>query len=431
VTRGVGESVSKRSETFVRIAGLIVAIGAIGAATYVIAKLYTGRGAATPIRAAIYEQPLVALLGLAGVAVGIWMAVQPRQAIAARAWLNPRWVWRERRGEAILLLISGLLGIAVLEAGSRALYARDERLPFFFPPEFLVYPPLYHAMQDYAPDATNVLLLGGSVLNGAGRDGKLQDALGPGWRVYNVAQNAHSSLDSLTKYRWLIDRGYRFDYVVFYHGINEVRANNAPPEVFRANYSHYLFYRLVHAVFGGEHPVRRAALHSALVFRADRLVTQLRETRAFGRNFVNIAYPREDWLNYGVDVRSAASFEANLTAIAELANETGAKMIVGEFLYDPRLDDYAEGRAGAGSRDEMVAYTKEWGLPEHVRGGILAHNALLAAHTGEYTYISFDAMKRSENFIDPCHFADGAEAQFVRLWAEALTHEHARTHAER
>lgn len=416
----VGEGVLKRSTRIVRATGLIIALASAAASAFVIAKLYTGRGADAPVRAAIYEQPLVVLLGIVGTAIGSWAAIRPGQCIAARAWLNPRWVWRERRGEAILLLFSAVLALLMLEVGSRALYARDEHLPYLFPPEYLVYPPLYHAMRDYSPETMNVLLLGGSVLNGVGQDNKLQDALGPGWRVYNVAQNAHSSLDSLTKYQWLTARGYRFDYVIFYHAINEVRANNAPPDVFRADYSHYLFYRLVHAVFGQKHPVHRAALHSALVFRVDRLMTQLRETRTLGRRFVNIAYPREDWIDYGGEIRSALSFEANLLGIAAIARQTGAAFIVGEFVYDPRLDDFVQRKPGAPSRNEMIAYTKEWGLPEHVQKGIATHNDVILRHAGEFHVVPFGTMRRPEYFIDPCHFTPEAEAEFVRRWATAI-----------
>jgi len=412
--------VSKRAEWVIRVVGLDVAAASVAVSAYVVAKLYTGRGGDAPIRAAIYEQPLVALLGLAGLALGAWMVTRPREFAGARAWLNPRWVWRARRGEALLLVASAIIGALILEAGSRALYARDERLPFFYPTEYLVYPPLYHAMRDYSADTKNVLLLGGSVLMGAGRRGEMQEALGPGWRVYNVAQNAHSSLDSLTKYRWLVAHGYRFDYVVFYHGINEVRANNCPPDVFRDDYSHYLFYRLVHAVFDEGHPVQRWALRSALVYRADRLVAQLRNTRTFGRHFVTTSYPREDWLKYGAEIRSAGPFEANLMEIARLANAHGATLLVGEFFYDPVLDAYVDGREGAPSREAMVAYTREWGLPENVLKGIRAHNAVIREHRDGFVGVDTSAMRQHEKFIDPCHLTETANAEFVALMANAL-----------
>jgi hypothetical protein len=95
----------------------------------------------------------------------------------------------------------------------------------------LIYPPLYEQLYDYTGDTTNILLLGGPVLYFAGRQAALREAFGEDARVYNFAQTAHSSLDSLTKYRYALDRGYRFDYVIFYHGINEVRANNVPPRI--------------------------------------------------------------------------------------------------------------------------------------------------------------------------------------------------------
>lgn len=363
-----------------------------------------------PIRAALHEQPLVAILGLTGVGIGLLVALYPRESVAVRRWLNPRWVWRERKGEAVLLTFSSLLALGVLEIGSRALYAHDEKLPFLYPPEYLVYPPLYHAMRDYDPKARNVLMLGGSVMYGAGRSNTLEKTLGPPWRVYNLAQNAQCSLDAVTKYRWLDEHGYRFDYVLFYEAINETRLNNVPLELFREDYTHYLFYRLVRNVFTDERPLARIALHSALVFRVDRLITQLRETRAFGQHFVNIAYPREDWLKYGAESKTVKPYEANLHAIAELAQALDAKLIVAEFAYDPRLD----------TPDENAdTYTKEWGAAENVRSGIAAHNAIL--HTlPNVRVLPTSEFRRGEYFIDPCHFTPEAEAKFIQFWADAL-----------
>jgi hypothetical protein len=70
----------------------------------------------------------------------------------------------------------------------------------------LIYPPLYEQLYDYTGDTTNILLLGGPVLYFAGRQAALREAFGEDARVYNFAQTAHSSLDSLTKYRYALDR---------------------------------------------------------------------------------------------------------------------------------------------------------------------------------------------------------------------------------
>lgn len=403
-----------------RIFGALCAAASIAAAAFVIAKLYTGRGNATPIRSALHEQPLVAILGVTGLVVGLLIAVYPCEFIAARRWLNPRWVLRERKGEAALLAFSSLLALITLEIGSRALYAHDEKLPFFYPPEYLVYPPLYHAMRDYDPNARNVLLLGGSVMYGAGRGGVMQDKLGSPWRVYNLAQNAQCSLDALTKYRWLDERGYKFDYVLFYEAINETRLNNAPPEVFREDYTHYLFYRLVHTVFGDERPLWRAALHSALVFRIDRLITQLRETRAFGQRFVNIAYPREDWTGYGRLVRTEVPYERNMLAIADLAKHTDAKLIAAEFAYDPFIDQAFKPHFDDFGYEVYDRYTMEWGDANGVRTGIRTHNYVLRRNAAEFKVLSTDFFQNSDYFIDPCHFTPEAEAQFIQFWADAL-----------
>lgn len=408
-----------RGHAVLRVIGLAIALGAAAGAVFVVFKLYSGRGADAPLRSAAMEQPLVVLLGLAGIALGIWMALFPGQVIAARAWLNPRYVWRERRGEAALLWVGTLVGLLLLEGASRALYARSGDLPFFYPLPYAVYPALHTEMRDYDADATNVLLLGGSVLWGVGKNHP-DDALCRGCRVYNLAQPAHSSLDSLTKYQYLAEQGYRFDYVVFYHGINETRANNVPPEQFSSNYNHYFFYRLVNTVFHGRKPWLRAGLNSALVFRLNRLATDLRQTRFFGRRGVHLAFPREDWLQYGRDIKSAKPFETNVLAVADLAGANGAQLVVLEFAYDPVIDRYAAGDDDGPSRTEMVRYTEQWGLPEHVRAGMRAHNEVLAAHRDRYVYRTTETLRRSNYFVDPCHFTNEGENALVDLIRDAL-----------
>ena len=57
-----------------------------------------------------------------------------------------------------------------------------------------------------------------------------------------MSQGAHTTLDSYLKHKALHNK--TFDVVVIYHGINEVRANNSPPEIFKPDYSHYAWYEL-------------------------------------------------------------------------------------------------------------------------------------------------------------------------------------------
>jgi hypothetical protein len=107
----------------VRFAGVLLALASSLGCWFVIWKLYTGRGGETPIRSALQEQPLVALFGIAGALMGIGLALGARRAVENRNWLNPRWILRERKGKLALLVAGCLIGLIVLEIGSRAVYA--------------------------------------------------------------------------------------------------------------------------------------------------------------------------------------------------------------------------------------------------------------------------------------------------------------------
>ena len=54
--------------------------------------------------------------------------------------------------------------------------------------------------------------------------------------------------DSLWKYRYWYD-GYDFDLVMFYHGINDSRANNYPRDVFRDDYTQFSYYQRFQPAF--------------------------------------------------------------------------------------------------------------------------------------------------------------------------------------
>ena len=252
------------------------------------------RHAETPIRAAIQEQPLILFVGVCALGVGAAAVLKARAIVAGRRWLNPAWLLRHRRRELALLVASSLACFGLLEVASRALFARQYGFPFRHSVEELIYPPLREQFQaqPYSKDSVNILLLGGSVLWGAGNQHRLEHTFDYPLHVYNMAQTGHSSLDSLNKYLWLSRRGYTFDYVIFYHGINETRANNAPPDVFSEDYDHYSFYRLTNTVFQGKRPVQAVLLRSSLYFRIYRLWATLRETRTFGRRYLHIALPK-------------------------------------------------------------------------------------------------------------------------------------------
>ena len=92
-------------------------------------------------------------------------------------------------------------------------------------------------------DHIDVLLLGGSVLQQAegAIEAALRAGLGARVRVFSLAKSAHTSRDSFLK--WGRVAGRRFDAVVIYDSINDVRMNCCPEGAFRDDYTHCRWYR--------------------------------------------------------------------------------------------------------------------------------------------------------------------------------------------
>jgi hypothetical protein len=169
-----------------------------------------------------------------------------------------------RRRRLLLAAAVAVYAIGLAELGSRAFWWWRHGVPLVGPGQLLsrVFYPELRLVEAPAPrDAFTILVLGGSVVADSDPYNRiptrlaerLTRAAGRPVVVRGLAQAGHSTRDSLLKYRALADR--RFDLVVVYHGINDARANNAPPEVFRRDYSHYAWYAQVNAL--ARHPEAR------------------------------------------------------------------------------------------------------------------------------------------------------------------------------
>ena len=114
----------------------------------------------------------------------------------------------------------------------------------------------------------DILILGGSTISadygsiGEHLRAGQQTRLGRPVRVFNLAYAAHNSRDSMLKHGSLAHQ--HLDLVVVYDGMNDTRMNNAPPGLFRNDYSHCMWYK--HVNYFDNHPVlSRAALPFTLV----------------------------------------------------------------------------------------------------------------------------------------------------------------------
>jgi len=310
--------------------------------------------------------------------------------------------------ELTLLLSSLIFSLILLELIGRILFASTNDLPLSFTSKEMIYPALYNVKKKYNNINTNVLLLGGSVLynnasllNGLGRDKNI--------KFYNLAHPAHTSLDSLYKYRDLIKQEYKFDFVIFYHGINEVRTNNIQKEYFKEDYSHYYYYKLVNTVFKDENPVLKFFLSSTLVYNSYHLFCKIYGITGLKKNeFVPFDIPVPELTKFGNEIKSENSFRKNLLKIDLLAYSEKSILIVPFFAFHPFSPDQS--------------MTKIWGEPKNVIKGIKRHNRVISDIKGRYITIDTSAInKNRDNFEDICHFTSKGNKIFYDLLIQTVS----------
>jgi lysophospholipase L1-like esterase len=228
-------------------------------------------------------------------------------------------------------------------------------------------------------------------------------------RIINFAVPAQTTRDSRLKYAALEDAS--FDLVILYHGINESRANNAPPDVFRADYSHYSWYDTVNTLAPYQGTARFALPYTI------KYAGVLARTGQ-GR-YVPVDEPRPEWVQYGRDVRTAASLEDNLTAILDLAQRRGDPVMLMTFaIHVPA--NYSRAAFDQHALDYRLHRLplEVWGRPDNVVAAVAAHNAVvrrLASHRQGVLFVDQDALmeKSAHMFDDPCHLTIDGSVSFA------------------
>lgn len=265
-----------------------------------------------------------------------------------------------------------------------------------------------------AEDSFDVLLLGGSVLNPRYGDiehvlrERLTRAIGKPVNVYNLAEPAHTSLDSDYKYEHL--SAISFDVVLVYHGINELRANNCPPDVFQEDYSHFSWYKLIND-YERRARSRWFVLPYTVKFFAVKVVGRLGWS-----GFLPTHEPDPTSLAYGCDVKTVTSFRKNLGGIVETAQRRGEPVVLMSFAYY-LPGDYSEDKFESRQLDYTVhTFPVElWGEPECVAKGLGAHNEVaeeLARASEGVWFVDQDSLIPDDgrHFNDICHLThEGCE----------------------
>jgi len=325
--------------------------------------------------------------------------------------------------KSIHMMMAGILMIVLMEVGARCFWTIKFDVPFFHTEQiiFAFYPELKGIEADKSQgdgDVFKILMLGGSVLDPQWSsveqllNQKLLGASHKAVRIYNLAKRAQTSLDSYYKYKHLQDS--HFDLVVFYHGINETRSNNCPPEIFREDYSHYLWYRQINNLDRQRRLVRYFALPYTLNYASLILGEWVGVY-----DFMPPEQPDEGSTVYGADIKSRASFRSNVGNITKLARRKNEPVFLMTFAsYVP--DDYSKEKFESGLLDysRPLFPVELWGLPENVMAGIAAHNTVLrdlADHQdGIYIIDQERLLPKSGNYFhDICHLNREGVDRFV------------------
>jgi hypothetical protein len=334
--------------------------------------------------------------------------------------------WRIR---LTLLLFSAFLCVVFAEVGARTFWCLRFGVPFRNPGRILYafYPELRRVdakLPAHGDTFYDILFLGGSVLNknfGAVPKDLRKQLANNGQenvRIFNFARLAQTSRDSRLKYAALGDA--RFDLVLFYHGINEARANNAPPEIFRNDYAHYSWYEIVNTL-APYHGTASFALPYTLHLIAIKIRQVLREDRYVSRHV-----PREDWIHFGRNPSSAVSFEENLGVILDLAERRDDRLLLMTFALDVpenySLEAFREKRL---DYDRHISAIEIWGAREHVQQTVVVHNEIVGRLAAEHEDVLFVDQAilmpgGRRYFNDPCHLTAIGSSKFVEHLLSAL-----------
>jgi len=320
-----------------------------------------------------------------------------------------------------ILLVNLIVFLILFELGSRSFLSLRRDASFFDPSSVtLFYYPEMKSTLAQPPSAENwdILLLGASVLNPAW--GKVEKELkellsqfGKNIVIHNLAIPAHTTRDSLIKYRLL--RDYKFDKVFVYHGINELRMNNYPLYHYRQDYSHIHWYRTVNLF----------SLHSELSYIATPFFLKHAWTK--------ITCPDNDEQyedkQHGDNLKTAEAFYDNLSKISELASQKDEDLILATYAFhlpdDYNIDAFeSKSLSYNGHRLPVEA----WGLPKHVQHGLLVHNDKISQIAAEKKLTCVKINKKivgeATNFDDICHLTSEGSRLFAEILVPHLSPNH-------
>ena len=260
-------------------------------------------------------------------------------------------------------------------------------------------------------ETVRVLTLGGSAMFNRRMTERLKSKMntdsGRPVEILGAALRTHTSMSSLLKYRMLAK--YRFDYVLIYHGINDLFVNHVPKEHFKSDYSHMVpWYK------------RNALLDNSLIARVI-YNNFIWGRRIFGGEKIWYIYPKDKNENE-MEFISEQLFRRNITILVENILQDGGTPVLMTFAWsipaNYSQEPFMVNSLGYDNSDDYDNYPVElWGSVEYVREGLQRHNRILRHIAGEYDVLLLDQEKlmadNLEWFGDVCHLSEKGTDKFI------------------
>lgn len=208
---------------------------------------------------------------------------------------------------------------------------------------------------DKVPGEVKILTLGGSSFFYRNMTQWLKRAfVQKGWnnvKITGAALSAHTSRSSVLKYNYLLSR-FEFDYVLIYHGVNDLWANRVVPEDYRSDYSH------LDPNYRDLKSVSFKLIYDNLIWK------KLHKTEEYEH------YP------------SVEAFRRNLAYLIGAVRARGGEVILMTFAsYIPphySRERFEQDLLGYNLEDRILMQAVEnWGKVERVREGLFRHNQVI------------------------------------------------------
>lgn len=328
-------------------------------------------------------------------------------------------IMKKLKNILIIILINLVILMILGEIVSRVFWSAKYDISFFSMEKiiYMFYPKMRYIDNNYKDDSSlKILFLGASVLDSKMStiqyhlEEDLRMALNRDIEIYNIATLAQTTIDSRVKYDYLKNR--HFDYILLYHGINDLAANSAPDSMFTEDYSMFWWYYQLKTF--RQHPEKKyCVLFYTLHYAVNSLLSNMGILDVH-----TIDRPKLEWLVYGRNNKSLPVFKRNMEYIINDAERRGIKVIMSTFinyvpynyserLFNQKLLDY----------DKHICPNSEWGSTINIKKGLEENNEVIISIAGKSKNVLFEDMnskftKNRTTFNDICHLTDWGAAIF-------------------